>query len=248
MSSPDLLPVPDSPAPALDMNSRELLIPLDHLIQGGKARCGLIGPNKVQFLSTRDVIMGFYGKVWGDVKGEKKASARWNNLTYPDREQFGDDIRGFRFSGDALVFFLSLFMCHFKRLYYVTGAKFDSPVIAFHAVPKLCTLILKETAPTTMPKVVKLMQDHFTGDPGLIPDMPDECMSVDRIPFDLFTPGSSSRCTMLDGRRYLAIPDVLKSMSGKDSNYSAEMWRNLSADMKKELQPFLKEYKFSGTS
>lgn len=98
----DPLPVPGQPG----MPFADLLVPLDEITPGAKARCGLIGPDLAQFLSTRDVIMAFYGKVWGDTKGEKAASARWNNLTYQEREQLADDVKSFRFSGKSLEFFL----------------------------------------------------------------------------------------------------------------------------------------------
>ena len=97
-----------------------------------------------------------------------------------------------------------------------------------------------------MPAVIRLMRDHFTGDPALIPDMPDENMAVNRIPFDLFTPGASSRYTVLDGDQYLAVPDVIKSITGKNSNDSSRVWHDLPVDKKEELLPFLKEFKFTG--
>lgn len=218
----DPLPVPGQPG----LPFADLLVPLDEITPGAKARCGLIGPDLAQFLSTRDVIMAFYGKVWGDKQGEKAASARWEKVSDQDRAFLGDDLKTFRFAGGTRV----------------------SPVIAFSAVPQLCSLILKEKAPSAMPAVIKLMQARFAGDPALIPDMPDELMAVSTIPFDLFTPGSSARSVVLEGRRFLAITDTLKNMTGKDSNYAAEIWRNLPLDKKEELQPSLKEYKFSGTS
>ena len=77
-------------------------IPLDKLHPGSQARQGLIGPDKTQFLSIRDLIMGLYGKAWGDVKGEKAASARWSNVPDEDKAKLGDALKICKFAGTTL--------------------------------------------------------------------------------------------------------------------------------------------------
>ena len=212
----DPLPVPGQPG----MPFADLLVPLDEITPGAKARCGLIGPDLAQFLSTRDVIMAFYGKVWGDKQGEKAASARWEKVSDQDRAFLGDDLKTFRFAGGTRV----------------------SPVIAFSAVPQLCSLILKEKAISAMPAVIKLMQARFAGDPALIPDMPDALLGATSISFDCFKAGTSARLVVIDRMQYMALPDVVKTCS--EDSYGP--WRNLAPELKAELMPFIKEYQFSG--
>ena len=192
---------------------------------GSKMRQALMGQDRDQFLSTRDLLMGIYGKVWGDSKGEKAASAKWEKISDDVRTQFGDNIKDYRFPGGSRT----------------------SPVIAFSAVPEFCKLIFREQTNVKMPAVIATMQKYFVGDPDLIPDMEKASAGTEMaIPFEEIMPGAKARAAVIDGVIYPYGREVIQYLTGNTGKRCNEIWRNLPEGQKVELQPFMKKYQFSG--
>jgi len=211
--------------PSAESASSLKLIPLDELHTGAKARQGLIGRDREQFLSTRDVIMALYGKAWGDAKGEKAASAKWSHIPDEDKEGLGEDLKTYRFA----------------------DCKAGAPVIAFDALPEFCKLILKEKAKDCMPAVITIMQKYFLGDRVLIPAVGEVCKGKeDTISFDEVVTGASARTVVLDGTIHAYTREVIQYLTGNTPKRSCEIWRALPEDQVEELASFVKEYKFSG--
>ena len=64
------------------------------------------------------------------------------------------------------------------------------------------------------------------------------------IPFDDIVPGGEVRFTVIDGKQYLSVRDVIMCLCDKDNIRAAETWRNLSNDHKSELD--VKDFQFGG--
>ena len=66
------------------------------------------------------------------------------------------------------------------------------------------------------------------------------------IPLDEIIPGATVRFTVIDGKQYLSIRDLIMHLCVKNQNDSGEVWRKLSEDKKNEVQDFILNFKFSG--
>ena len=66
------------------------------------------------------------------------------------------------------------------------------------------------------------------------------------IPLEEIAPGASIRFTVVDGVQYLSIRDFIMHLCDKNQNDTAKVWRNLSEEKKKEVKPFLLNFKFPG--
>ena len=66
------------------------------------------------------------------------------------------------------------------------------------------------------------------------------------IPFDEIVPGATVRLAVIDGTQYLSVRDVIMHVCGKNTNDTAEVWRNLSDSKKSEVKDSVLIFKFSG--
>ena len=69
---------------------------------------------------------------------------------------------------------------------------------------------------------------------------------TDVIPFDEIVSGATIRVTVIDGKRYLSVRDMIMCFCEKNQNDAGEVWRNLSPDKKIEVQESVLNYKFPG--
>ena len=70
--------------------------------------------------------------------------------------------------------------------------------------------------------------------------------SLSLIPFDEISPNKSLRLAYINGQQYVSIRDVIMHICRKNTNDSAEVWRNISLDKKEELSKQLAVYQFPG--
>ena len=66
------------------------------------------------------------------------------------------------------------------------------------------------------------------------------------IPFDDIVPGATVRLAVINGTQYLSVRDIIMHVCGKNVNDSADVWRNITDERKKELKQYLLIFKFPG--
>jgi len=66
------------------------------------------------------------------------------------------------------------------------------------------------------------------------------------MPIDEIVPGATVRFTIIEGKQYMSIRDVIMHVCGRDKNQTAEIWRRMSDENKAELSPYCKSYQFPG--
>ena len=66
-------------------------------------------------------------------------------------------------------------------------------------------------------------------------------MSLDEI-----VPGATVRFTVIDGKQYMSVRDVIMHVCGKDKNQTAEIWRRMSDENKAALSTYCNTYQFPG--
>ena len=69
---------------------------------------------------------------------------------------------------------------------------------------------------------------------------------INVIQLDEITPNAFVRWTLINETQYLSVRDIIMCVCSKNSNYSGQVWRNLSHDKKEELHSCLEYYKFPG--
>ena len=66
------------------------------------------------------------------------------------------------------------------------------------------------------------------------------------IPFDDIVPGATVRFTIVDGKQYMSIRDIIMHMCGMENKRAAEVWDRLTLDQKKEVSAFCGNLQFPG--
>jgi hypothetical protein len=66
------------------------------------------------------------------------------------------------------------------------------------------------------------------------------------IPFDEFSDGATVRYTMLEGKPYMSVHDIIMCACGKDNDQAGKVWRDLSFELKNGLRRFLSRFQFLG--
>ncbi len=67
-----------------------------------------------------------------------------------------------------------------------------------------------------------------------------------KMDFNDLIPGASVRYTVIGGVKYLSVRDFIMAVCQKNINDAGAVWRNLSDEVKSEVQHFLLNYKFHG--
>lgn len=119
-----------------------------------------------------------------------------------------------------------------------------SPAIPFDLAPALYTKVFKEFASPIQAGLTKIMQEFFVGDPALIPVVVDTPRTLS---FDEIFQGASVRLCWITTVLYMSVIDVIMVGTGKNKNHAAEVWRDLPEDVNNELEPYTKDFTFSGT-
>ena len=101
----------------------------------------------------------------------------------------------------------------------------------------------KELAPPKLAALAKVMGDFYSGDPALIHAVVEVSSEASPIPLD---DDSSIRAVRIALTLYMGLIDVIVFATGKNRNHAAEVWRNMPDDFKNELEPYTKEFQFSG--
>ena len=66
------------------------------------------------------------------------------------------------------------------------------------------------------------------------------------IPFHDIVPGASVRITLIEGRQYLSIRDIIMCLCEKNKDMAGRVWRDVPEDKKNEVRPFLSNFLFPG--
>ena len=66
------------------------------------------------------------------------------------------------------------------------------------------------------------------------------------MPIDEIVPGATVRFTIIDGKQYMSIRDVIMHVCGKDNHRAAQTWREIPEKRKKELDEYCKTFQFTG--
>jgi len=66
------------------------------------------------------------------------------------------------------------------------------------------------------------------------------------MPIDEIVPGATVRFTIIDGKQYMSIRDVIMHVCGKDNHRAAQTWREIPERYKNELEAYCKTFQFSG--
>ena len=66
-------------------------------------------------------------------------------------------------------------------------------------------------------------------------------MSLDEIAH-----GATVRVTVIDGKQYMSIRDLIMHMCGVNFDHAGKTWRRMSAEHKSDIQAFCKMFQFPG--
>ena len=66
------------------------------------------------------------------------------------------------------------------------------------------------------------------------------------IPFDEIVPGASVRMTVIDGKQYLSIRDIIMYMCDKNNHRAAQTWREIPENQKEEVKKYIISFQFPG--
>lgn len=76
--------------------------------------------------------------------------------------------------------------------------------------------------------------------------VPRDSDLVKCIPFDDIVAGATVRFTIIDGKQYLSIRDIIMHVCDKDKDQAGAVWRTLSDLKKNEVREFLSNFQFPG--
>jgi len=66
------------------------------------------------------------------------------------------------------------------------------------------------------------------------------------ISFGEIIPGATVRLIVIEGKQYLSVRDLIRHMCDKTIDTAGRVWRNISEDLKEELQDHMVEHQFKG--
>ena len=66
------------------------------------------------------------------------------------------------------------------------------------------------------------------------------------MPIDEIVPGGTVRYTVIDGKQYMSVRDLIMHMCEKDNKRASEVWERFDDSKKAELSVYFTTYQFPG--